>query len=227
MIRGTRQKQSKRLSQRKKTSHVRVSARSDKRVSGRKSAHSAASPKKTRARGKASPHRFIRTAADVERQTALKNFEVAIRYFQKKDYDRAVPLFEKVVASPVREFAARARVHLRFCESKRKHEVRPKTAEGCYARGVAALNSGDLDQALQYLNKSDKMTPNQEYVHYALAATYGRQGDPDHALSHLEAAIRLRPQNRVQALQDEDFQAVAGDPRFARLLGPEVRQSLT
>jgi tetratricopeptide (TPR) repeat protein len=168
----------------------------------------------------------VKTAADIERETILKSFEAAVRLFQKRDYGKALPLFEKVARGPIREFADRARVHLRFCKSKQKHESRPKTAEGCYARGVAALNSGDFDQAVQYLSKSDKMIPDQEYVHYALAAAYGRQGDQDHALSHLETAIRLRPQNRIQARQDEDFQDLAGDPRFARLLVPQARQQL-
>ena len=164
---------------------------------------------------------------DIQRETALKNFGTAIRFFHRRDYDRAAALFKKVAASPVREMADRARVHLRFCEQKRQHERRPKTAEGFYARGVAALNGRDFDQALDYLNKSDKMVPDQEHVHYALAAAYGLQGDPDNAFNHLEAAIRLRPQNRVQARHDEDFQALTGDPRFSRLLGADSQRSLT
>ena len=224
MIRGTRQKQSRRISSRKKVSPAKRVARSSGGSVRRVFTHSAASPGKKRASGKASPPPPVKTAADIEREAILKSFETGVRFFQKRDYEKAIPLFEKVAAGPVREFADRARVHLRFCESRQKHESRPKTAEGCYARGVAALNCGDFDQAVQYLSKSDKMTPNQEYVHYALAAAYGRQGDQDHALSHLETAIRLRPQNRVQALQDEDFQTLASNPRFERLLVPQARQ---
>ena len=163
---------------------------------------------------------------DIQRETALKNFGTAIRFFHRRDYDRAAALFEKVAASPIREMADRARVHLRFCERKRQHERRPKTAEGFYARGVAALNGRDFDQALDYLNKSDKMVPDQEHVHYALAAAYGLPGDQDNAFDHLEAASRLRPQNRVQARHDEDFQALAGDSRFSRLLGADSQRSL-
>jgi tetratricopeptide (TPR) repeat protein len=227
MIRGTRQKQSRRISSKKKVSPAKRATRQSGGVSRRGFSHSAAAPAKSRARGKASPHPPVKTPVDIERQAILKNFEAAVRLFQKRDYAKALPLFEKVAAGSIREFADRARVHLRFCKSKQKHESRPKTAEGCYARGVAALNSGDFDQAVQYLSKSDKMIPDQEYVHYALAAAYGRQGDQDHALSHLETAIRLRPQNRIQARQDEDFQDLSGDPRFARLLVPVARQPLS
>ncbi|MEJ2008399.1 MAG: tetratricopeptide repeat protein [Acidobacteriota bacterium] len=123
--------------------------------------------------------------------------------------------------------ADRARVHLRYCERMRRQERPPKTAEDYYARGVAALNSRDLGLAIQYLSKSDKIKPSQEYVHYSLAAAYGLQGDPDNALSHLETAIKLRPQNRLQARLDEDFQTLAADPRFIRLLGPDGRRALT
>jgi len=163
---------------------------------------------------------------DTGRATTLKSFGTAVRYFQKKDFEKAAALFEKVAAGPFRDVADRARVHLRYCERRRRHEKRPKTAEGYYTRGVAALNRRDFDQALDCLNKSNKMTPNQEYVHYALAAAYGLRGEPDSAFNHLEAAIKLRPQNRVQARHDEDFQPLESDPRFARLLGSDGQQPL-
>ncbi|HEX5412298.1 MAG TPA: hypothetical protein VFZ27_10595 [Terriglobia bacterium] len=164
----------------------------------------------------------IQSHQELEREEALKNFGKAVRYFQKRDYERASELFEKVATGPAREIADRARVHLSFCERKGHQERHPKTAEAWYTRGVAALNSRDFDQAIEYLGKSDKMNPGQEYVHYALAAVYGLQGDPDNAFNHLAEAIKLRPQNRVQARHDEDFQALCQDPRYARLLGAGI-----
>lgn len=158
-------------------------------------------------------------AGAVEHGVALKKFESAVRLFQRKDYEKAGALFEKLAEEPIREIAHRARVHLRLCELRQHQEIRPKTAEGYYARGVAALNSQDFDRAIQFLTRSDEMVPNQEYVHYALAAAYSLRGDSKNAISHLERAIGLRPQNKVQARHDEDFQVLAGDPRFIRLLG--------
>jgi len=225
MIRGTRQKQTRRVTGRRKASPAQR-----KSVSSRASRHKAAPraplPVKAKSPGKTSSQPLGKPA-DPERVTALKNFETAVGYFQKKDYPKAAALFAKVAAGPVREIADRARVHLRFCERKRHQEVPPKTAEGYYARGVAALNSYDFDQALQYLNKSDKMIPDQEYVHYALAVAYGLNGDSDRAFGHLETAIKLRPQNRSQARRDEDFKTLAGDPRFARLLGSDTQRPRT
>lgn len=218
MIRGTRHKQTRLSPRRRKTSSARRSVSS---TNARRGAEV-----RRRVRTRKTPPVVVQNARDVEREAALKDFGIAIRYFQKRDFQRASELFEKVATAPVREIADRARVHLSFCERQRYQEKHPKTAEGCYARGVAALNSRDLDQAREYLNKSDKLVPGQEYVHYALAAVYGLQGDPDHAFNHLEEAIRLRPQNRVQARHDEDFQTLAADPRFSRLLGADARQPL-
>lgn len=220
MIRGTRQKQT-RLSPRRRKASSALRGAGSRNVSGRESAH----------RVTAKPSRktapvVVQSPQDIEREAALKNFGTAVRYFQKRDYERATELFEKVAAGPVREIADRARVHLSFCERQRHQEKLPKTAEACYTRGVAALNSREFDRALEYLNKSDKMVPGQEYVHYALAAVYGLQGDPDNAFNHLAEAIRLRPQNRVQARHDEDFRALSADPRFDRLLGVAIPQSL-
>lgn len=224
MVRGTRQKQTRRFAGPRKPSSARRKSGST-RASSQPAARRLAVAARAKPRQQA-PSQPPRKAAGVEHQTALKDFETAVRYFRKKDYERAVALFEKVAAGPVREIADRARVHLRFCESKRRQESRPKTAEGYYGRGVAALNNRDYDRALQYLTKSNAMIPNQEYVHYALAAAYGLRGDSDKAIDHLEKAIKLRPQNRVQALHDDDFQVLAGDPRLTRLLGADVHRPL-
>jgi tetratricopeptide (TPR) repeat protein len=222
MIRATRRKQTRQLAGQRKPSSTRRRSVS-RRASSQGAARRLAFATKRASHGKI-PSEPLRKAASVEHETALKNFGTAVRYFQKKDYEKAVVFFEKVAAGPIREVADRARVHLRFCESKRHQESRPKTAEGYYARGIAALNSRDFDRALQYLTKSEEMVPNQEYVYYALAAVYGLQGDSDQALNHLEKAIRLRPQNRVQALHDDDFHVLAGDPRFTRLLGTDLQR---
>lgn len=221
MIRGTRQKKTR---QRKVSTAQRKSGSS--RAGRRKAAPRAPLSVKAKSREKTSPQPLGKPV-DPERKAALKNFETAVGYFQKKDYPKAAALFAKVAAGPVREIADRARVHLRFCERKQHPKVAPKTAEGYYARGVAALNRRDFDQALQYLNKSDKIVPDQEYVHYALAAAYGLHGDSDRAFGHLETAIKLRPQNRGQARHDEDFHVLADDPRFARLLGADVQRPRT
>ena len=52
----------------------------------------------------------------VEQQ--LKLYEEALQHFQQQKYAKAKPLFEKVIAGPSKEFADRARVHLRIVEQR-------------------------------------------------------------------------------------------------------------
>jgi hypothetical protein len=56
-----------------------------------------------------------------------------------------------------------------------------------------------------------------------LAAAYSLRGDAEYALQNLKEAIALRPQNRIQARRDDDFQALATDARFRELVfNPEL-----
>ena len=156
---------------------------------------------------------------DPQFKAALKAFGDAARYFQKQNYEKAQELFEKVAASSARELAERARVHLSLCEKKLGAQgPAPKTAGDFYDLGVAKLNARAMEQAIEYLSKADKSAPNHEHIKYALAAAHAIQGNTDVALEHLRIAISLRTSNRYQARYDDDFQALASDPRFKRLI---------
>jgi tetratricopeptide (TPR) repeat protein len=156
--------------------------------------------------------------------TAVKNFELGARAFHKQNYGKAKEIFEKLASSRVAGVAERARVHLRLCEQKLSRPVPPpKKPEELYALGVGALNLRRLDDAIVYLNKAQKSAPKLEHISYALAAAYSLRGDAEDALLHLKAAINLRPQNRIQAKRDEDFQGLAMDARFRDLvLNPQL-----
>jgi len=150
---------------------------------------------------------------------ALKSFGAAAHYFQKHKYEKAQELFEKVVSSPARQLAERARVHLVLCERKLGRPApAPKTADEQYDLGIAELNARHLDLAIEHLSKADKSAPHREHVQYALAAAHALQGNAEISLGHLKAAIALRPGNRYQARTDEDFQPLTSDPRFKRLV---------
>jgi tetratricopeptide (TPR) repeat protein len=149
----------------------------------------------------------------------MRNFEASVRNFQKANYQRAVEGFRKLVSSPLREVADRARIHIRLCEQRMSRGgAAPRTAEEQYLCGIAALNGRDLDAAVEHLGKADKLAPKREHVHYALAATYSLRGNNELALKFLASAIKLRSANRTQARHDEDFQNLVAEPRFQELL---------
>jgi tetratricopeptide (TPR) repeat protein len=152
-------------------------------------------------------------------QAAVKNFELGARAFRKQNYERAKEIFEKLASSGVAGVAERARVHLRLCEQKLSRPAPPpRKAEDLYTLGVGALNFRRLDDAIEYLNKAQKSAPQLEHIYYALAAAYSLRGDAEAALQHLREAITLRPENRIQAKRDEDFQTLATDARFKELV---------
>lgn len=152
-------------------------------------------------------------------RTAIRSFELGARAFRKQNYERAREIFEKLASSGVAGVAERARVRLRLCEQKLNRPGRPpKNAEELYTLGVGALNSGRFDEAIEYLKKAQKSAPKVEHIRYALAAAYALRGDAETALQHLRVAISLRPQNRIQAKHDDDFQALAADARFKKLV---------
>ena len=157
-------------------------------------------------------------------QSAVKNYELGARAVHRQNFEKAKEIFEKLASSGVAGIAERARVHLRLCEHKLSRPVpAPKKPEDLYTMGVGALNSRRLNDAIEYLNKAQKSAPKLEHVRYALAAAYSLRGDAEPALQKLKEAIALRPQNRIQAKRDEDFQALAADARFRELVfNPEL-----
>ena len=160
-----------------------------------------------------------RPHVDVQYQSAIKNFETGVRAFQKQNYDRAAEIFEKLVHSDARDVAERAHVHLRLCRQRSGRPAPlPKSADDCYALGVACLNAREFELAVEHLSKADRMKPHQDHIQYALAVAHSLAGNSDAAIAHLEAAFALRPENRIHARRDEDFQGLAGDPRFRRLI---------
>lgn len=163
--------------------------------------------------------------ADVQYQNAIRNFETGVRAFQKQNYRKAAEVFEKLVDIDARDVAERAQVHLRLCRQRTGRPApAPKSADEYYGLGVACLNARDLDRAVEHLAKADKLKPNQDHVRYALAVSHALGGNVDVAFAHLEAAFALRPENRIHARRDEDFQGLASDPRFRRLIYPAGSQ---
>ena len=157
--------------------------------------------------------------SDVPYQNVVREFEAGVRAFHQQDYNKAAEVFEKLAVSNARDVAERAQVHLRLCRQRtRRPPPGPRSADEYYALGVACLNARRLGQALEHLSKADKLKPNQDHVRYALAVSYALEGKVDVAFAHLEAAFTLRPENRFHARRDEDFQGIAGDPRFRRLI---------
>jgi tetratricopeptide (TPR) repeat protein len=156
---------------------------------------------------------------DERHAAAVRTFEAGLHLEQRQNFRKAGEIFKKLVSTAPADIADRARVHAKACAERAGESVKPpKTAGDYHVLGVAELNLGELDRAVEHLSRAKKLEPRREEIHYALAAAYSLQGNSDAALEQLKTAIALRPQNRFQARRDGDFQPLAGDPRFVSLV---------
>lgn len=165
----------------------------------------------------------LRAIVDPAAELQLKQYEEALQYFQQQKYAKARPIFEKVIGGPNKELADRARVHLRIAQQRLRPTAAatPRTPEEHYQHGVAMMNLGRWDEAREHLLRARKLAPKADYVIYALAALDCLTGEVESAMENLKIAIRLRPENRYHARNDEDFAFLQEDPRFTELLYPD------
>jgi tetratricopeptide (TPR) repeat protein len=163
----------------------------------------------------------------VEQQ--LKLYEEALQSFQQQKFAKAKPLLEKVIAGPSKEFADRARVHLRITEQRMQPAAvtNPRSPEEHYQQGVAMMNLGRWDEARGHLERARKLAPKSDYIIYAMAALDCLTGEADSAMENLKTAISLRPENRYHARNDDDFAFLQDDPRFTELLYPDRDGSIS
>ena len=168
-----------------------------------------------------------RVVADPIVQQQLKHYEEGLQYFQQQKYAKAKPVFEKVLTGPNKEFADRARLHLRITEQRlqRSETPTPRSFEEHYQHGVAMMNMGQWDEAREHLLRARKLAPKTDYIIYALAALDCLTGEAESAMENLKVAIQLRPENRYHARNDEDFAFLQEDPRFTELLYPDRESS--
>lgn len=168
--------------------------------------------------------------ADDPRVTqALQNYEAGLRALQEHKYEKAKPLFQKVLAGPTKELTDRAAIHLSICNQhlERSTTTQFKSVEEHYDYAVSLMNVGDYVTAREHIEKLIKQSPKTDFVVYGLAALDCLTGHVEDSLKHLEEALRLNANLRFQARNDSDFHNLAEDPRFTELLYPDPAADLS
>lgn len=171
---------------------------------------------------KANPKKSA-VADDPRIAQALQNYESGLRALQEHKFEKAKPLFEKVLAGPSREFTDRAAIHLSICNQhlERSTTQQFKSVEEHYDYAVSLMNVGDYVTAREHIEKLLKQSSKTDFVVYGLAALDCLTGHLENSLKHLDEALRLNPSLRFQARNDSDFHNLAEDPRFTELLYPD------
>jgi tetratricopeptide (TPR) repeat protein len=153
---------------------------------------------------------------------AIKDYEEALKVMGRKDYTRAGHLFESIIKEypTEREVCDRSRIYLSVCRSHAPAaSQKARGPEDPYYLGVIAANDGRLDEAAELFEKVLRQNAQSNRAHYALASVCGMKGDAAGAIDHLRKAIELSPANRVQALNDSDFDSLRDNAEFMALLG--------
>ena len=160
---------------------------------------------------------------------ALQNYEAGLRALQEHKYDKAKPLFQKVLAGPTKELTDRAAIHLSICNQhlERSATTQFKSVEEHYDYAVSLMNVGDYVTAREHIEKLIKQSPKTDFVVYGLAALDCLTGHVEDSLKHLDEALRLNASLRFQARNDSDFHNLAEDPRFTELLYPDPAADLS
>lgn len=154
---------------------------------------------------------------------ALQAYEAGLRALQEHKFEKAKPLFQKVLAGGSSEFCDRAAMHLSICNQhlERSTANQFKTVEEHFDYTVSLMNVGDYITAREHIEKLVKQSPKTDFVIYGLAALDCLTGHVEDSLKHLDEALRLNAALRFQARNDSDFHNLAEDPRFTELLYPD------
>jgi tetratricopeptide (TPR) repeat protein len=110
---------------------------------------------------------------------------------------------------------------LRICQQRLQSEPEPKTVEDRYNAAVAAINDRRLEDADRLRRLALKQDPKGAHLHFALGVAASLSGDIAGAVSSVERAIELDPQNRIWALRDSDLAALRNKPAAASLFSSE------
>ncbi len=168
------------------------------------------------------------TDEDPRHIQAVQSYELGLRALQEHKFEKAKPLFQKVLAGPSKELTDRATIHLSICNQhlERSTTQQFKSVEEHYDYAVSLMNVGDYVTAREHIEKLLKQAPKTDFVIYGLAALDCLTGHVEDALKHLDEALRLNSGLRYQARNDSDFHNLAEDPRFTELLYPDPAADL-
>jgi tetratricopeptide (TPR) repeat protein len=162
-------------------------------------------------------------ADDAARKSTLALYESALKLLQSGKYDKAHEAFTRMLETAPPDLAASIRRNLAICADQIDKSANSfLTQEERYDYAISLLNTGHYEDAREHLEAIRLTQKSADYAFYGLALLASMTGDGEKCLEHLTEAIRLNPQNRLQARNDSDFDPVADDPRFTELLYPEA-----
>ena len=154
-----------------------------------------------------------RKAAEDRRKKSLKAvalYERALGTLQKRRLSTAAALFRRVIDDfpDERELHERCRRYLEVCARETTPDPTPETLEERVYAATLALNAGAPDKALEHLEAAEAKEPDSDHVQYMLAVAQATAGETKTAVTHLNRAIELNPDNRFLARNEPSFETL-------------------
>ncbi|MEI6668215.1 MAG: tetratricopeptide repeat protein [Acidobacteriota bacterium] len=152
---------------------------------------------------------------------AVLTYERAMQALQAKRYRDAAHLLKTVIATypEEKELLERAQLYLRVCE---RHlappDATPTTPEERVYAATLAINSGDIDRAIQLLTSALTQNPTNDHAEYMLGVALAIRGNQEAAITHLERAVALNPETKGLIIKEADLEALRQTDAVAALL---------
>jgi len=152
-------------------------------------------------------------AAKERRKKSLKAvalYERALGTLQKRRLSTAAVLFRRVINEfpDERELHERCRRYLEVCTRETTPDPSPQTPEERVYAATLALNAGAPEEALEHLEAAVANEPDSDHIHYMLAVARAAAGETKAAVTHLQRAIELNPDNRFLARNEPSFETL-------------------
>ncbi len=152
-----------------------------------------------------------------EYQKALTAFSLAVKDFQKGDFDKAAAAFKDFIEKfPAdKEIVDRARAYLAISQKRPKKEaVTLKGFDDYYHLAVAKINQKDGAGALKALDKALEFKEREALVYYLQADANCLMGRTDEGLELLKKAVQKDKNFAILAQNEPDFESLWEDKKF-------------
>jgi len=161
-----------------------------------------------------------------ELKSINKEYSQAIEVFRKKDFKKALELFDKIMKKykdsesySVQEYIGKSKVYYSICNSKLNPiKIELTTDEDYLNEGIFNLNKGDFEKAVEYLTKVMNKKGKKAFVNYLLSIIYNKKEDLEKSLDLLKKAIEEDDFYKILAYNESDFENLKENEDFLALV---------